>query len=147
MPLYTYICPNDHEEEVVFSVHSRRPRTLPCRECRQPATRLFKPPQVICMTPYVTRAGDGTATEIRSPSQERAYEKMHGLSQITDTDLKTMRDGLSGQKDRIRKRKSAEQRPFSEDYAEVKAEMDSMGAEHKKEQAGKEIHDMANAIE
>ena len=58
-----------------------------------------------------------------------------------------MRDGLSGQKERIRKRKSAEMRPFSEDYAEVKAEMDSMGTEHKKEQEEKEIHDMANAIE
>lgn len=142
MPLYTYICENDHEEDVLFSLRGTRPKMLPCRVCRKPSMRMFKPVQVSVMQPYVTRAGDGIATEIRSPEQERAYERKHGIAHLMDSDMTRMRDGLSGQKDRIRQRERKKVEPFAESYERTKAKLDKMGSEFKKE-----VHDMATAIE
>ena len=142
MPVFTYICENNHEEDVVFAVHGERPKVLPCRECRKPSRRVFKPVQVSVMQPYVTRAGDGIPTEIRSSGEERAYEEKHGIAHLMDSDLKRMREGLTGQKDRIRARERKKLEPFSESYDRTKAKLDNMGSEFKKE-----VHDMANAIE
>ena len=146
MPLYTYICPDDHEEDVVFSIHVDRPKVLPCRVCRKPSMRLFTPVQLNIMKPYVTQAGDGIPTEIRSAAEERAYEKKHGIAHLLDSDIKRMREGLGGQKDRIQKRERDKVEPFAESYERTKAKLDKMGSEFKREQAQKENHDMAKAI-
>lgn len=136
MPIYTYICENDHEVDRVFPIHEERPKVLACPHCDTPSMRLFKPAQVIVMEPYVTSAADGIPTVIRTPNEERAYEKKHGLAHMTGSDMKN-----------IRKRRESKLEPFAESYSKTKSRLDRQGKEFKKEQADKESHDMAEAIE
>lgn len=144
MPLFTYICENGHTHDAIAE-NGVQPR--PCSECGWPAARLFKMPQVISMKPYVTTAGDGVPTEIRTSGEERAYEKKHGIAHLTNIDLKQMRSGLRGQKARIRKARQNVMEPMAESYAKAEARLARMGKEHLKEEANKERHEMATAIE
>lgn len=139
MPIFTYICDNGHTHDDV-APDGRVPKI--CPECSMSASRLFKMPQLITMESYITRAGDGIPTEIRSPEQERAYEKQHGIAHLTDKDMKDMRDGLTGQKARIQKREEDKLPPMRESYEKAVANLDKLGTEYKKE-----VHEMATAIE
>lgn len=147
MPLFTYICGSDHEADHVFSTKESRPVVLACPDCGQSSQRLFKMPQVISMKPYITTAGDGIPTEIRTSGEERAYEQKHGIAHLTDVDIKQMRAGLRGQKDRIRKRRADAFEPMDVSYAKTEARLKRIGTEYRKEKEAREVHEMANAIE
>lgn len=147
MPLFTYMCANNHEADHLFTTAETRPVVLACPECSQASQRIFTVPNIISMKPYVTTAGDGLPTEIRTPGEERAYESKHGIAHLTDTDMKQMRSGLRGQKARIRKAHENALEPMAESYAKAEARLAKMGKEHLKEQKDKEHHEMATAIE
>lgn len=144
MPIFTYICANGHTHDAL-AANGCNP--IPCPECRLSSSRLFKTPQVITMQPYMTKAGDGVLTEIRSSKAESAYEKQHGIAHLTDGDMKQMREGLEGQRGRIRKKKFAEREPFAESYARAEASIACMGEEHVKEQVQKEARETVEAVD
>lgn len=83
MPLFTYICPNNHEHNAVAkngkASHS-------CPECGQRSSRLFKPHRVNAFTPYVTDAGSDVPTEIRTARQEDVYCKDHRIDRMLDSE-------------------------------------------------------------
>lgn len=135
MPLFTYICPNDHIHD---DIALDGLQISVCPECSQMSRRYFKPFQVSTMEPYFTRAGDGQLRQIRSSGQERALESAHGIAHLTDGDMKAMREGLLGQKDRIRRRNAANREPMHKTYERAEALVDTMGSEFVKEQVQKE---------
>ncbi len=144
MPIFTYICANGHTHDTLAQngIHP-----IPCPDCGLSSSRLFKVPQVVTMQPYMTRAGDGVLTEIRSSKAESAYEKQHGIAHLTDGDMKHMREGLSGQTERIRKRNFAQREPFAESYARAEAGVARMGKEHIKELVEKEARETVEAVD
>lgn len=144
MPLFTYICCQGHTHDDFAA--SGQDLSI-CPDCDQQASRLFKTVQVSTMKPYFTRAGDGQLRQIRSSGQERALEAAHGIAHLTDGDMKQMREGLLGQKDRIRKRQAAKREPMHISYERAKARVDTMGSEFVREQVQKEEREPVEAID
>lgn len=83
MPLFTYICPNNHEHNAVAE-NGRLPHA--CPSCGEPAWRLFKSPRINTFTSYVTDAGSDMPTEIRTSRQEDAYCKEHHITRMLDSE-------------------------------------------------------------
>ncbi len=46
MPVYQFVCVNDHRWVEVYSIHAPTPDTV-CFECSEPGRKLFAPPPII----------------------------------------------------------------------------------------------------
>jgi len=117
MPLFTYICPNDHEHNAVAE-SGKESRV--CPECEEPAHRLFKPHRVNAFTPYVTDAGSEVPTEIRTARQEDAYCKEHHVDRMLDS------EEFDSAKSARRRQERSEQRMMQETWEESCAAVDKI---------------------
>ena len=147
MPLFTYICPNDHQEDCVYLIKQRRPKKRTCPKCGKNSSRLFTTQQVITMQPYVTYAADGIRTEISTPNEERAYERKHGVAHLTDDDMKDISQNTGRQKDRLRRIALSKLTDEKDSYEQAVAECSAMGGEFLREQQDRERFEMADAID
>lgn len=84
MPVYTFICKRDHEEDHILK-HTEVPKIMKCW-CGEIARRLFKAPQVATFRPYVTKHFDGNPIEVRTAAQEDSLCKKHGVYRMLDSE-------------------------------------------------------------
>lgn len=83
MPIYSYICDDDHIEDCLFAM-GRAPKSRTCPFCKKKAGRYYRPPQVSVFKPYVTPHITGEPVEVRSAAHEDSLCEKNGVYRMLD---------------------------------------------------------------